>query len=89
GYHSVPRQFLPGFGHVGLGGSFGWADPASGVAVSFAHSRLATSLPIDQVAFTVLYLLAHRAAARARKDGFTPIADFGAPFTKTPAASTA
>lgn len=89
GYHSVPRKFLPGFGHVGLGGSFGWADPASGLAVSFAHSRLTTSLPIDQVAFTVLYVLAQRAAARARTDGFTRIAEFGAPFTATPTASTA
>ena len=33
GYHAVPfGSVLPGFGHVGLGGSVGWADPASGLA---------------------------------------------------------
>ena len=30
GYHSLPFPgVLPGFGHVGLGGSLGWADPGS------------------------------------------------------------
>jgi CubicO group peptidase (beta-lactamase class C family) len=28
GYHSVPIPgIMPGFGHVGMGGSLGWADP--------------------------------------------------------------
>ena len=31
---------LPGFGHVGLGGSFGWAIPDEGLAFSFVHNRL-------------------------------------------------
>ena len=43
GYHSVPfGNVMPGFGHVGLGGSFGWADPASGLAFAFVHNRLLT-----------------------------------------------
>lgn len=88
GYHSVPRRFMPGFGHVGLGGSTGWADPDSGLAMSFAHSRLNLGLPIDQVAFAVLFTLTQRAATHARKDGFTPVASFGAPYTEIPNAST-
>src|SRR5699024_5619838 len=33
GYHTVPIPgLMPGFGHVGLGGSLGWADPAAGLA---------------------------------------------------------
>ena len=41
GYHSVPfGSVMPGFGHVGLGGSFGWADPASGLAFAYVHNRL-------------------------------------------------
>jgi CubicO group peptidase (beta-lactamase class C family) len=31
---------MPGFGHAGLGGSVGWADPASGLAFGFVHNRL-------------------------------------------------
>jgi CubicO group peptidase (beta-lactamase class C family) len=88
GYHSVPRRFIPGFGHVGLGGSTGWADPDTGLAMSFAHSRLNLGLPIDQVAFSVLFPLAQRAAAKARKNGFTPVESFGAPYTEAPNAST-
>ena len=41
GYHSLPfGGVMPGFGHVGLGGSFGWADPASGLAFAYVHNRL-------------------------------------------------
>ena len=29
GYHGLPFGVVPGFGHVGLGGSLGWADPAA------------------------------------------------------------
>jgi CubicO group peptidase (beta-lactamase class C family) len=31
---------LTGFGHVGLGGSFGWAIPAAGVAFAMVRNRL-------------------------------------------------
>jgi CubicO group peptidase (beta-lactamase class C family) len=33
---------LTGFGHVGLGGSFGWAIPAAGLAFAMVHNRLLT-----------------------------------------------
>ncbi|MDT5219510.1 MAG: hypothetical protein QOF15_1615, partial [Mycobacterium sp.] len=35
GYHSLPfGNVMPGFGHVGLGGSVGWSDPESGLAIA-------------------------------------------------------
>src|ERR1700752_4089303 len=43
GYHSVPVPgLLPGFGHAGLGGSIGWADPGHGMSIGFVHNRLLT-----------------------------------------------
>ena len=43
GYHAVPIPgVMLGFGHVGLGGSLGWADPATGLAFGFVHNRLLT-----------------------------------------------
>ncbi|MFI9510866.1 serine hydrolase domain-containing protein [Nocardia sp. NPDC052566] len=52
GYHSLPMPGAHGgFGHIGLGGSFGWADPRSGLAVGFVHNRLSVSLlPLDMSA---------------------------------------
>ncbi|MFE1595314.1 serine hydrolase domain-containing protein [Nocardia sp. NPDC058705] len=52
GYHSLP---VPGarhaFGHIGLGGSFGWVDPQSGLSVAYVHNRLdQILLPYDQFA---------------------------------------
>jgi CubicO group peptidase (beta-lactamase class C family) len=38
-----------GFGHIGLGGSFGWAEPRLGLSVGFVHNRLsAGQLTFDQ-----------------------------------------
>jgi CubicO group peptidase (beta-lactamase class C family) len=89
GYHGVAAtRLMPGFGHAGLGGSAGWADPASGLAIAFVHSRLHASMVIDQVAFAVLFVLARRAAARARRHGFSPVGSFGAPYTSSPNSST-
>ncbi len=45
GYHGLPIPgVLPGFGHVGLGGSLGWADPTSGLAIGYVHNRLLTPM---------------------------------------------
>ncbi|MBL1073819.1 beta-lactamase family protein [Nocardia sp. 2] len=45
GYHSMPQPgALRGFGHLGHGGSGGWADPGSGLAVGFVHNRISTPL---------------------------------------------
>lgn len=82
GYHGMPLGgVLPGFGHVGLGGSLGWADPASGLAFSYVHNRLLTPLVVpDQAGFIATAALIRRGAALARKNGFRPVQEFGAPF---------
>ncbi len=82
GYHSLPiGNVMPGFGHVGLGGSLGWTDPASGLAFSLVHNRLLTPLVMtDHAAFVGLYALIRNAAENARKRGFRPVTEFGAPF---------
>ncbi|MGD1174040.1 serine hydrolase domain-containing protein [Mycobacterium seoulense] len=82
GYHSLPiGNVMPGFGHVGLGGSLGWTDPASGLAFSLVHNRLLTPFVMtDHAAFVGLYALIRKAAEKARKRGFEPVTEYGAPF---------
>jgi CubicO group peptidase (beta-lactamase class C family) len=82
GYHAVPFPpgFMPGFGHAGLAGSVGWADPASGMSFGFVHNRLLTPMLLDQVAFGGLHALIRRDAARARRRGFATVPHFGAPY---------
>jgi CubicO group peptidase (beta-lactamase class C family) len=82
GYHSVPFPpgFMPGFGHAGLAGSVGWADPASGLSFAFVHNRLLTRMMLDQVTFAGLHALIRRDAAQARKRGYETMPAFGAPF---------
>jgi CubicO group peptidase (beta-lactamase class C family) len=82
GYHAVPfaGDFMPGFGHAGLAGSVGWADPASGLSFAFVHNRLLTPLLLDQVAFAVLHPLIRRDAGSARKRGYSTVPEFGAPY---------
>lgn len=82
GYHALPFPgVLPGFGHVGLGGSLGWADPRSGLAFGFVHNRLLTPfLVADQAGFVATAALIRRGAAEARKRGFVPVTEAGAPF---------
>ena len=86
GYHSFP--FLPGFGHVGLGGSLGWADPASGLAFAFVHNRLLSPFVVtDQAGFVGIGTLLQQAAAKARKRGFEPVTEFGTPYSGAGAAA--
>jgi CubicO group peptidase (beta-lactamase class C family) len=82
GYHSVPfGNVMPGFGHVGMGGSFGWADPQTGVAFAFVHNRLLSPfLALDHTGLATLGNLIRRGVALARKHGFRPVTEFGAPF---------
>ena len=84
GYHSLPiGNVMPGFGHVGLGGSLGWTDPASGLAFALVHNRLLTPLVMtDHAAFVGIYALIRKAAEKARKRGFRPVTEFGAPFNE-------
>jgi CubicO group peptidase (beta-lactamase class C family) len=83
GYHRLPFDAIPGFGHVGLGGSLGWADPDSGLAVGFVHNRLLSPfVVIDHAGFVATSALLRRGVAQARKDGFERVADFGSPFAE-------
>ncbi|MFD4444758.1 serine hydrolase domain-containing protein [Nocardia sp. NPDC058519] len=71
GYHSLP---IPGarhgFGHIGLGGSFGWVDPQSGLSVAYVHNRLdQVLLPYDQVAMGWLLPLVLSSVRASRVPG--------------------
>jgi CubicO group peptidase (beta-lactamase class C family) len=84
GYHSVPVPgVMPGFGHAGLAGSVGWADPESGMSFGFVHNRLLTRMVLDQATFAGLQTLIRRDAARARKRGYETMPALGAPFRVT------
>jgi len=82
GYHASPVPgVLPGFGHIGLGGSHGWAMPDSGLAIGFVHNRLLTPFLItDQAGFLGTAQLIRRGAATARARGYRTVSDFGAPY---------
>jgi len=85
GYHSVPVPgILPGFGHAGLGGSIGWADPGSGMSIGFVHNRLLTPMLLDQAAFVGLGNLLRRGAEAARKRGPQAVPHLGAPYPEPP-----
>jgi len=88
GYHAVPfGSVLPGFGHVGLGGSLGWADPASGLAFGFVHNRLLTPfVALDHAGFVGTAALIRRGVARGRRHGIEPVGLLGAPFGEHEAA---
>ncbi|MCW1958802.1 MAG: beta-lactamase family protein [Mycobacterium sp.] len=85
GFHGLPIPgVLPGFGHVGLAGSFGWAIPEEGLSISLVHNRLLTPLVVtDQAGFISTATLVRRGAASARKRGFAPIVEFGSPYAPT------
>jgi CubicO group peptidase (beta-lactamase class C family) len=85
GYHSMPVPgVLPGFGHAGLGGSIGWADPGSGMSVGFVHNRLLTPMLLDQASFVGLGKLLLRGAEAARRRGPQAVPHFGAPYPEPP-----
>ncbi|WNJ61608.1 serine hydrolase domain-containing protein [Nocardia seriolae] len=69
GYHSLPVPGArAGFGHIGLGGSFGWADPRRGLSVGFVHNRLGIgAASLDQIASAWVLPLVVRGANAARR----------------------
>ncbi|MCW2652735.1 MAG: esterase [Mycobacterium sp.] len=85
GYHAVVIPgVLPGFGHAGLAGTVGWADPATGMAFAFVHNRLLSPMVLDQIAFVGLAALVRRGTAQARERGAQSVPELGAPFCETP-----
>ncbi|WP_134146063.1 serine hydrolase domain-containing protein [Mycobacteroides salmoniphilum] len=56
GYHCIPAPGLVGgFGHMGAGGSTGWADPKRHIAIGLAHNHLILPNPLHNVAFPRLW----------------------------------
>lgn len=84
GYHSLPfGNVMPGFGHIGLGGSIGWNDPDTGVGFALVHNRLLTPLVLtDHAASVGLFKLVREAVAKARKRGYRPVHGLGAPYSE-------
>ena len=81
GYHGSPVPgLLRGYGHAGLGGTIGWADPATRSSFAFVHNRLVTPIVLDQIIFVPLILPVRRAIAAAHTRGFRPVPQFGAPY---------
>jgi CubicO group peptidase (beta-lactamase class C family) len=73
GYHSMPTGSRTGFGHIGLGGSFGWADPRRGLSVGFVHNRLDLgTFAWDQAASTWLLPLIMRCARGGSRRAAVP-----------------
>lgn len=84
GYHESPIPgLLSGFGHVGLGGTLGWADPATGSAFGFVHNRLLTPLLFDMGSFAGLAGPLRNAVEAARHHGSLEAPRLGAGYTET------
>lgn len=82
GYHGSPVPgLLRGFGHAGLGGTIGWADPVTKSSFAFVHNRLITPIMLDQILFVPLILPIRRATAAAHAHGFRAVPDFGASYS--------
>ncbi|MCH9730402.1 MAG: beta-lactamase family protein [Actinomycetia bacterium] len=81
GFQSSPIPgFLPGFGHIGLGGTIGWADPETGSSFGYVHNRLLTLMLFDMGSFAGLAPLLSNAVAAARRDGPVEVPNYGALF---------
>jgi CubicO group peptidase (beta-lactamase class C family) len=83
GYHESPIPgLLKGFGHIGLGGTLGWADPETGSAFAYIHNRLLTPMLFDMGSFAVLARPLRTAIAAASDCGIHPVPEFGAPYPR-------
>src|SRR6188472_669245 len=81
GYHESPIPgLLKGFGHIGLGGTLGWADPATGSAFAFVHNRLLTAMVFDMGSFAGFARPMRSAIAAARSAGAMAVPRYGATF---------
>jgi CubicO group peptidase (beta-lactamase class C family) len=83
GYHESPIPgLLKGFGHIGLGGTLGWADPETATGFAFVHNRLLTPMLFDMASFAVLARPLRTAIEAARAAGPVRVPDFGASYPK-------
>jgi CubicO group peptidase (beta-lactamase class C family) len=83
GYHESPIPgLLNGFGHVGLGGTLGWADPDTNSSFGFIHNRLLTPLLFDMGSFAGLAAPLRNAIEVARHTGFLEVPLLGATYPK-------
>jgi CubicO group peptidase (beta-lactamase class C family) len=83
GYHESPVPgLLRGFGHVGLGGTLGWADPETASSFGFIHNRLLTPLLFDMGSFAGLARPLRNAIEAARHQGPTEVPQLGANYPK-------
>jgi CubicO group peptidase (beta-lactamase class C family) len=83
GYHESPVPgLIRGFGHVGLGGTLGWADPEAGSSFGFVHNRLLTPMVFDMGSFAGLAGPLHDAIELARDRGLIAVPQLGAAYPK-------
>jgi CubicO group peptidase (beta-lactamase class C family) len=84
GYHESPIPgLLKGFGHIGLGGALGWADPESGSAFAFVHNRLLTPMVLDMASFAGLAHPLRNAVTAARCNGPVVVPKYGARYRES------
>lgn len=84
GFHESPIPgLLKGFGHIGLGGTLGWADPSTGSAFGFVHNRLLTAMVFDMGSFAGLARPLHNAVVAARHAGAMTVPRYGATFRES------
>ncbi len=83
GYHESPVPgLIRGFGHVGLGGTLGWADPEAGSSFGFVHNRLLTPMVFDMGSFAGLAGPLSDAIELARNQGLIEVPQLGASYPK-------
>ncbi len=84
GYHESPIPgLMRGFGHIGLGGTLGWADPSTGSAIGFVHNRLLTALLFDMGSFVGLARPLRNAISAVRNNGAMTVPRYGATFRES------
>lgn len=90
GYHGSPVPgLLRGYGHAGLGGTIGWADPATKSSFAFVHNRLVTPIVVDMALFALLILPLRRAITAVSTRGFHAVPQFGSPYREVGAQASA
>lgn len=81
GYHESPIPgLLKGFGHIGLGGTLGWADPETRSGFGFVHNRLLTPMLLDMASFAGLARPLRNAVTAARHHGPVVVPKYGGRF---------